>query len=1118
MLGPYQLKRTLGEGEFGKVKLAIHSRSNAEVAIKLCKKAQVLGSPNGYVKLMREISTLKQVKLHPFIITLIEVIETESYIAIVMELAKGGELFEHILASRYLKEEESRRIFAEIICAVGYIHSIGIENILLDDRRGVLITDFGFANKSRGPEGLLRTSCGSPCYAAPELVTSDGYVGESADIWSCGVILYSMIAGYLPFDDDPENPDGDNINLLYNYIMETKLEYPDHVPPDCRDLIDRILVPDPKFRADINEVMNHKWMKPAKHIFDAEMDRRKKLSSNLNTNIVQPSPAQTGFVEVPNTENGGGNLGKYQRDIPVVSPPPHVETTESAASLLPNQIAVPTVEEVVAMEVDPNPEGSPSHTTVTQDGNEGFLTAHSTLNPPLEVTVADSVVVEMPETVLDESRMEVDEVVCQTDSTVLEQVSEESVLNDYSMEADNDVENSTLTIGATSDALLSDKETEVVNFVQSESTSTSKAASTKEGTIVNDSLLSETANAMPTDELVIDILPDLTLTAAQSNTSTPDLETTRATNLEQPVEDTDDVDEQMKDSKTLEEQHEEPTTETDGIDMTPDALKLHLRLETLEEKPLPSHPPEDEETKQEAVKTNNATKSFFQEFISSSRNRQREAESKGILRGSTDTAVIAATKKVSITEPLMTSSSQIVSPLAKSSDLILSSADASPTSPKLSRSSWLLAVAQRLRSESPAGTDKTATPRDASPKRSGNLSNFMFRTKSRMSSTLSASSPSPIHDSEYTIPNSRPSRLSVEMMVPDSGSNEVSRKQKEKEFGVSMERQETTSKSYYLFNSARPFTPSPSFRTRPDSSATRSALSYDLQTIGRSTTGLSLSVSEYHMPTGNDSSKSNKSGDSGWDDRKMRTHLGTVDYRAISHRHPESLLGDLVSMFQDRGFSVERRSGAEGGEYRLKVVRPGYIARGLQRSPDAKDGTVDVSLSALVKFMSGVTVPAELMNPEHSGENGRVGAVVVPLSPSMSRNISRNVKMEQTSKLGRMMAGLPQSLSKKVRYVKEYGINYNQGFNARLQHEQLQHIQASSPAPAPAAPDAAAASSLTASVGDQVQFVDEIVFYVELQKLPNVPRMCVVDVKRLRGNIWAFKKLYNQLVLEMPLA
>jgi len=115
----------------------------------------------------------------------------------------------------------------------------------------------------------MQTSCGSPCYAAPELVISDGmYVGSAVDIWSCGVILYAMLAGYLPFDDDPANPDGDNINLLYKYIVNTPLSFPEYISAEARDLLSLMLVPDPKNRADIQTVMNHRWLRPGAVFFN----------------------------------------------------------------------------------------------------------------------------------------------------------------------------------------------------------------------------------------------------------------------------------------------------------------------------------------------------------------------------------------------------------------------------------------------------------------------------------------------------------------------------------------------------------------------------------------------------------------------------------------------------------------------------------------------------------------------------------------------------------------------------------------------------------------------------------------------------------------------------------
>lgn len=119
----------------------------------------------------------------------------------------------------------------------------------------------------------MQTSCGSPCYAAPELVISEGlYVGSAVDIWSCGVILYAMLAGYLPFDDDPANPDGDNINLLYKYIVNTPLSFPDYVSAEARDLLSMMLVPDPTRRADLRSIMAHPWLSTYSYLFEKTVD------------------------------------------------------------------------------------------------------------------------------------------------------------------------------------------------------------------------------------------------------------------------------------------------------------------------------------------------------------------------------------------------------------------------------------------------------------------------------------------------------------------------------------------------------------------------------------------------------------------------------------------------------------------------------------------------------------------------------------------------------------------------------------------------------------------------------------------------------------------------------
>ncbi|KAK3938914.1 Serine/threonine-protein kinase KIN4 [Diplogelasinospora grovesii] len=305
--GEYILGNTIGEGEFGKVKLGWKQEGGVQVAIKLIKKDQLGSNPSRMAKIMREVAILKQLT-HPNIVRLHKMEESERHYGIVLEYASGGELFDYILNHRYLKDNAARRLFAQLVSGVGYLHKKGIvhrdlklENLLLDRNKNIIITDFGFANtfdpneelseeeelnlsdrefvKRLGldkikPNGsrkgdLMQTSCGSPCYAAPELVVSDSlYTGRKVDVWSCGVILYAMLAGYLPFDDDPANPEGDNINLLYKYIVNTPLTFPEYVTPHARDLLRRILVPNPRKRADLFEVARHSWLSEYAHVVE----------------------------------------------------------------------------------------------------------------------------------------------------------------------------------------------------------------------------------------------------------------------------------------------------------------------------------------------------------------------------------------------------------------------------------------------------------------------------------------------------------------------------------------------------------------------------------------------------------------------------------------------------------------------------------------------------------------------------------------------------------------------------------------------------------------------------------------------------------------------------------
>ncbi|KAI1384327.1 uncharacterized protein F4822DRAFT_434261 [Hypoxylon trugodes] len=322
--GDYYLGNVIGEGEFGKVKLGWKQDGGVQVAIKLIRRDSVGNNPSRLAKIYREVAILRGIS-HPNIVRLHEMSETERHIGIVLEYASGGELFDYILNHRYLKDSPARRLFAQLISGVGYLHKKGIvhrdlklENLLLDRNRNIIITDFGFANtfdpadelteeeelslsdrefvkragldktKANGMRrgDLMQTSCGSPCYAAPELVVSDSlYTGRKVDVWSCGVILYAMLAGYLPFDDDPANPEGDNINLLYKYIVNTPLTFPEYVTPHARDLLRRILVPSPRKRADLFEVARHSWLSEYAHVVELITSTTTTSSEIQNTTV-----------------------------------------------------------------------------------------------------------------------------------------------------------------------------------------------------------------------------------------------------------------------------------------------------------------------------------------------------------------------------------------------------------------------------------------------------------------------------------------------------------------------------------------------------------------------------------------------------------------------------------------------------------------------------------------------------------------------------------------------------------------------------------------------------------------------------------------------------------------
>ncbi|CAA7405791.1 unnamed protein product [Spirodela intermedia] len=257
----YELGRTLGEGNFGKVKYARHVDSGRDFAVKILDKKRVLDLKIDD-QIRREVGTLKLLK-HPNVVRLHEVSASKTKIYIVLEYVNGGELFEKISSGGRLPEQEGRKIFQQIIDAVSYCHDKGVyhrdlkpENVLLDAKGNIKISDFGLSALPQhlGRDGLLHTTCGSPNYVAPEILANRGYDGAASDIWSCGVILYVILTGYLPFDDR-------NLAVLYQKIFKGETQIPKWLSPGARRMIARILDPNPKTRITVEGIKADDWFK-----------------------------------------------------------------------------------------------------------------------------------------------------------------------------------------------------------------------------------------------------------------------------------------------------------------------------------------------------------------------------------------------------------------------------------------------------------------------------------------------------------------------------------------------------------------------------------------------------------------------------------------------------------------------------------------------------------------------------------------------------------------------------------------------------------------------------------------------------------------------------------------
>lgn len=258
-VGKYEIGKTLGEGTFGKVKRAVNTETQEIVAIKVLDKEKIQKQNMG-AQVKKEISIMKLVH-HVHVVKLIEVLASRSKIFIVLELVKGGELFDKIVNERRFDEKTARFYFQQLVEGTLYCHSRGVchrdlkpENLLLDAEENLKISDFGLSAiwDDGARAELLHTTCGTPNYVAPEVLADRGYDGMAADTWSIGVILFVFLAGYLPFDEP-------TMSALFRKIQAADFEYPTWFSNEVKDVLNKILIPDPVKRLTLDQITALDW-------------------------------------------------------------------------------------------------------------------------------------------------------------------------------------------------------------------------------------------------------------------------------------------------------------------------------------------------------------------------------------------------------------------------------------------------------------------------------------------------------------------------------------------------------------------------------------------------------------------------------------------------------------------------------------------------------------------------------------------------------------------------------------------------------------------------------------------------------------------------------------------
>lgn len=323
-VGQYLVGKTIGQGTFGKVKLGVHSKSGEKAAIKILEKRKIVEVAD-VERVSREILILKRVgAVHDNVIRLYEVIDTPKSIYLIMEYCSGGELFDYIVKNGRIKEKQACNFFHQILNGVEYLHKCNVvhrdlkpENLLMERRPegwNIKVVDFGLSNTDDGGK-LLKTACGSPCYAAPEMIAGKKYVGPKADMWSLGVVLFALVCGFLPFEHD-------NTSELYKKILRGDYKCPKFISPHVKDLIGRILNTNPKQRFSIAQARRHPWMQMVKV----------KNIQHKKPHVVPRSPK----LANPKTGGGGAQLPNSTGGQSVVGTNSNSSSPPNAGNILAN--------------------------------------------------------------------------------------------------------------------------------------------------------------------------------------------------------------------------------------------------------------------------------------------------------------------------------------------------------------------------------------------------------------------------------------------------------------------------------------------------------------------------------------------------------------------------------------------------------------------------------------------------------------------------------------------------------------------------------------------------------------------------------------------------------------